>query len=55
MNLVPRNDRRRRERYQIIDTQAGPGEDRVYDEFCSKKAARDTVRDLNAGVYGPLS
>ena len=44
----------RRTRYWVLDAE-GEGYDRVYDEFQSKRAATETARDLNAGLYGPLA
>jgi hypothetical protein len=46
----------RARRYWVLDAEAqAEGTDFVYDEFASKRAATDTARDLNRGLYGPLA
>lgn len=51
LDLISRSDRRRRERYEVVDTADGS----VYDVFSTKRTATATARDLNAGLYGPLA
>jgi hypothetical protein len=51
LNLIPSGDRRRRNRWQIIDTATN----QIEDEFNSKKAATGTARDWSAGTWGPLA
>jgi hypothetical protein len=51
LDLVPRGDRRRRERYWVMDREDGSD----YDRLSTKRVATDTARDLNRGLYGPLA
>lgn len=44
LDLVSTGDRRRRERWLVIDSETN----RDVDVFASKKAAADTARDLNS-------
>lgn len=50
-SAVPASGRALAERYMVFDTV----EKTAYDYLSSKRAAADTARDLNRGIYGPLA